>query len=264
MRKFNYLKKKIRIFNLNAGNRKAIRKNVDDFGQQRLVTLQAGYGNNLGTIFSGTVTTSVSYREGNNFISEIDSLDGGFAYVNCNSNHTLPPGTPLYGVIATLISDLSGYGVTLGAIGTSFNSISKTSQSYVGNTIRLLKQICGNVYIDNGKVYCLGNTECAPALPYVITDVSGLLGTPMYENTILKIDMLFNPYIVVGMQVVVLSTTYSDINGTWKVVGCNHRGTISPAVSGDAITTLNLMKPQGLGVFTFGLGPVNPLSGNYA
>lgn len=80
-----------------------------DSPQTLFVTLQAGYGNgpNYPIILKGNATRAYSYRQGVNFITQIDVFDGGLAYDNALSNHSFGANTPVAQVINTLISDLA-------------------------------------------------------------------------------------------------------------------------------------------------------------
>ncbi len=55
--------------------------------------------------------------------------------------------------------------------------------------------------------------------------------------------MIFEPRMFVN-QLVALESTESYFNGEYAVMGITHRGTISGAICGDAITTLSLWSGQ--------------------
>lgn len=237
----------IRVYNLSANHRAQIRKNVTDLGDYRAIQLLAGYGDNLSIAFDGTITNAWSVREGTNFITQIESFDGGFAFANAVSNTPFPIKTTQKEVIASLIGDLSIYGVKPGVIGT-FNGPDLVRQnSYEGSTTNLLQQLTGGrFYIDNGKAYALADNECLTGPITTISPASGLLGTPTREQTIVNLEMLFEPKLVVGQQVTLASLTADrGINGDYKVISLSHRGMISEAVCGDAVTQVGLYQPLG-------------------
>ena len=74
----------------------------------------------------------------------------------------------------------------------------------------------------------------------IINADTGLLNTPVIEQTMLRFEMLFEPSLDVGSLVSVISLTYPQINGLYNVVGVHHQGIISPVVSGTLITTVEL------------------------
>ena len=76
----------------------------------------------------------------------------------------------------------------------------------------------------------------------IIDSSTGLLNTPLLEETVVYLDILFEPRLVFGQGVKLKATTGpSDFINTYKVVSIHHRGTISDAVCGDAVTTVGLL-----------------------
>jgi hypothetical protein len=130
--------------------------------------------------------------------------------------------------------------------------------------MNLLREMTGGgVFIDNGIVNCLGDNECLqPQGIPIIDDSAGLLGTPTREQSILTLDMIFEPRVVVGQIILVNSSTggqqilfdnlgnpiglaanagtVTNFNGYYKVNSVKHRGMISGAVCGDAVTSLRM------------------------
>jgi hypothetical protein len=228
----------IRIYNLSKNNRNQIRKNVNDYGDLRQITFTAGYGTNLPVVFTGNISQAWSVREGVNVITQVESFDGGFAFTNGLTNEQFPSGTPQSTIIASLAGSLPG--VTLGAIG-NYPGVTSRGNSYSGTTTDLLRELTGGgFFIDNGKVNCLGDSECLQGEIELINSASGLLGTPVREQTILNFDMLFEPRLVIGQKIQLQSITESNFNGFYKVISIKHRGMISEAVCGDAITSVGL------------------------
>jgi hypothetical protein len=229
----------IRIYNLNKNHRSQIRFNPIDQGDFRPVFLQAGYGSNLATIFAGNITQAWSIREGVNFITTIESFDGGYAFNNGDINMNFPAGTAMTTVVGGIAGALPN--LQPGYIGSFPGSLARGS-SYVGNGINILRDLTGGgIFIDNSTINCLGDNECLPANGIsVIDDSTGLIGTPLLEQTILHFDTIFEPKLVVGQQVQFNSTTESVYNGIYKVTALKHRGMISGAVCGDAITTIEV------------------------
>lgn len=234
----------IRVLNLSSKHRNALRKNVNDYGDLRLVSLRAGYGTNLPLIFTGNITHAFSVREGVNFVTQMESFDGGFAFSNGFSSENFPAGTPQETVIQTLMDNLQAQGIGFGAIG-NIQGILRRGNAYSGATVDLLKQLSGGgVFIDNGKVYVLGDNECLPARGIATIDSkSGLLNTPVLEQTILHFDMIFEPRLIIGQLVNLQSLNPTVPDDPYKVVSLKHRGVISEAVCGEAITSVGLFAP---------------------
>lgn len=248
----------IRIFNLSEKTRGQIFKDQFDYDTIKKIELKAGYGTStslvasqLSTIFKGTIVRAGSFREGSNFITQIDADDGGYAISNGKTNMQFPAGTSTKTVLETLISPTFLPGVTPGSVGT-YTDTSKRGSSYSGNTADLIKTISGGgFFIDNGKAHVMKDDECLDGDIKVINSDTGLLGTPIREETYLKFDFLFEPRIIIGQLIRVESTTAKNFNGIGKIVSLKHKGTISEAIAGTAITNIGLFyglqKPIGKG-----------------
>lgn len=231
----------IRIYNLNPSHRSQIQKNVTSYGNAPpiiTIALKAGYGDNLPVIFQGNASQAWSVRQGTNFITQIECFDGGFAYVNGATSLTVPQGTPYKTVITNLINSLFP-NVVLGSVGDYSGSTPK-QVTYSGNTIDILRELTGGgFFIDNGKGYALNNNEYSIAAgpPQTIDASSGLLNTPVLEQTIVRFDMIFEPSLNIGTGINLMSSTNATFNGFYKITSVKHRGMISQTVCGDAITT---------------------------
>lgn len=235
----------IRLYNLSEVNRNLIAFNATSLTDFRQIKLQAGYGDNLATVFIGNISQAFSVREGVNFITTIECYDGGYASVNGERDWpgaTFKAGTPLVTVIRTLMEQLPN--VTVGAIG-NFTSVLKRDISVSGNPTHILYELTGNsFFIDNGKAYALKTDEYIPSdssaslsePSIVISDRSGLLNTPTLQQTKGRFEMLFEPTLNVGRLVQIASTTNPNLNGVYKITSVKHRGMISTAVAGNAIT----------------------------
>ena len=228
----------IRIYNLSLLNRNQIRFNVFDTNDFRPISFKAGYDTNLPTVFEGNITQAWSVREGTNMITQIECFDGGFAFANAQTNTQFQSGTPQKDIITNLASSLPG--VAVGSIG-NYPGVIGRGNTYSGNTADILRDLTnGGFFIDNGKANCLGNSECTPAGINLINSSSGLLGTPLREQTLLTFDMLFEPRVVVGQKIQLQSITDANFNGFYKIISVKHRGMISQAVCGNAITSLGM------------------------
>ncbi len=231
-----------RVFNLNQDTRNKIRKDQFDQDVFQKIVLQAGYGPgpNWPTIFTGNINQAWSVREGNNFVTQIESYDGGFAFANALVNTAFPANTPQFDILSNMVAGLSQYGVNEGVIGSYNGSISR-GNAFSGSSCDILREISGNgFFIDNGKAHILGENECFEGVLQTIDSSSGLLGTPVREQTLLTFDILFEPRLLAGQIILLDSVTAANFNQYYKVVSIKHRGMISDAVCGDAITSVGL------------------------
>ncbi len=152
----------VRLYNLSADVRNAVRFNPSNLGQslQWPIELRAGYGPNpaaLPVIFQGNVSQAWSVREGTNFITQIECFDGGAAYQQGQTNQEFPAGTTTQAVIATLAKTLPG--VTLGAVG-DYPGVLARGNAYTGSTTEILTELTGGgFFIDQGQANALGTNE---------------------------------------------------------------------------------------------------------
>lgn len=234
----------IRIFNLSEIHRNQIIHDQSNYSPFALlkVTLQAGYGDGpqWPVVFTGNANRAWSVREGVNFVTTIESFDGGDAFQNAVSNIQIPAGTVQKDVLEALLGDLIPYGVSIGAVSDFEGTLAKGA-SYSGNTIDLVRHLSnGNLFIDNLRANVLKPGDVIAGETLLINAASGLLNTPVKQQQILILELLFEPRLAIGTQVNVQSSTAATYNGYHQVVGIEHRATISSAVCGDAITILQL------------------------
>lgn len=235
----------IRVYNLSEKNRNKIRKDVitfqlavEDFRQ---ISLRAGYGSNMPEILKGNVVQCWTVREGNNFITQIDGFDSGFAFVNGVTSTQYPQGTTNKAIISDMMTSLKDHGVSVGSIGDFPGTIGR-GNSYNGNTTDILRELTGGAfYIDNGTAHALKDNECTDDKIIIINNESGLLGTPILEEVIVHVNILFEPNIKLNQRVLLESSTGSRFNGIYKVTGIHHKATMSDAVAGEAVTELSLV-----------------------
>lgn len=242
----------VRLYNLSKLRRNQIYFNQNDYagGFFRRMTLKAGYGDDLSTIFIGNVSQAWSSREGTNFITQVESFDGSTSMVNDDVALSFNEGTTIQKVIETLMSKLSN--VTIGAIG-KFDGVLTRPNTYKGNPTSLLFELTGGgFFIDKGKAYAIKTDEYVPdtsfeTKPTIIIDSStGLLNTPILERNIARVEMLFEPTLNPGRQVRIESSTFERLNGVYKINSVKHRGIISDATSGELITIAEFYKPKDL------------------
>lgn len=249
----------ITIYNLGLNTRTLIRKDYWATDEYRPVELWAGYGDGQVTglqaivnpnssnipvepfpkIFQGNVTRAYSYRQGVNFLTKLECQDAGFAIVNGDFNRTYGPGTPYKQIIFDAINALPH--ITLGAVG-DFPGVTPREITYCKNPTDLLEELTGgNFFVDGEKGYALNPNEyLLNATVPVISDANGLLGVPIKEKSRVHLQMLFEPGIIVGQKIQLITSTVPYYNGLYTVKGLSHRGIISPAVCGSVTTGLIL------------------------
>lgn len=229
----------IRIYNLSSEIRKQLRHDWTNMADKRGIVLQAGYENELGTVFNGQITDGFSSREGDSFVTTISGSDAVYALMNGQTNFTFPKGTTKEVIINTIISGMPH--VSLGAIGNSYSQAINRGNTITAPPFYALQEFTQrNFCIVDAKVYTLDETEYILGSVPKIDYTTGLLGTPTRSGSLVNIEMLFEPRIKMFQGVTLSSLGYDNVNGFYKVVAIKHTGTISGAVAGDAKTMLQL------------------------
>ena len=232
---------KLTVYNLAERTRNRIYKDQHDIRNYKGVELHAGYGTQgktLPLIFKGNIKRAYSHRQGTEYLTEIECYDGGFAILNGSTSRTYAGGTSDRQIITDLFKDLPG--ITSGAVG-KFSGTLPRGNAMSGSPAELLKSATGGgFFIDCEKAYALKENECVSGPLTEISARTGLLGTPMREETKLTVDMIFEPRLRLGQKVRLSSLTERIYNGDYKVLGVEHSGTISEAVSGECKTRATL------------------------
>lgn len=231
------------IFNIGLAKRLRIQKDRWDDKTYRKIEFAAGYAGTYTNLFTGNITLAQSGRKGGQTenVTEIEAFDGGYAMVNSftgGSNRTYGPNTEKKTIIRDLASDMQK--CTIGAIG-NFPGQCLRGRSLNGYTQDLLKQETNNhFFIHNQKIYCLNNAEVIDDGIFIISSKTGLLGSPRRQETLLLVDILFEPGLALGQIARLQSEVNPIYNGDYKVMGIEHRGVISKAQGGECLTTVSL------------------------
>ena len=242
-----------RIKNLNQATRNQIFRDWNLSNYIMPITLDAGYGNELTTIFSGSIIDASSMKEegSTEIITDINAWSGGeamtLAYANIQENGKVLKKD----LITKLINNMTAYGVTLGKV-SDYGDAAFPKYRADGLAWKQLKQIAGDdLFIYNNKVYCLKAGDLTASDSFIINSQSGMLGTPTKYQNLLNVELLFEPKIQIGQQCIIQSdvnTIYNNsIDSPYFVSGIRHVGIISGAQNGKCktILTLNLTPEQG-------------------
>lgn len=206
------------------------------------MSFYAGYGANMPLIFKGLVLDCTSYRESGSteFITNLSVMnDGGlkrFGYINA----TYTEGTQLYDIINMIIKDNSI--AELGYISPDLAPLNK-DRTLIGQPLDLLSRNYSGYEIflnENLELSVIGENDVLPGEIEVITDSTGLLGSPRRANSFVEIETIFEPQLRIGQAISLLSKTIPDLNQAYKIVNIEHKGTISPVVCGKLTTKVIL------------------------
>lgn len=235
----------IKIYNLNENTRAFLRKDRNNWGYKKALIFSAGYGNNLSTLTRGNIQYCQSYREGSNFITEIQIMDGGAAFLNSSFSGQFVKDTDLRSIIKTVAASMSDNDVQVGAISDSYKEIvSKRGSSYSGSAIDILQEISGNgVFIDNGVVNIIRDGEFIKGDTLIVSSQTGLIGVPKREWQNVTFEMILEPRVYIA-QKIQIKIGSKQFDGDYVIRSISHSGTISEAVGQKATTSITCTQAE--------------------
>lgn len=232
-----------RIFNLASDKRRQIHHDRTDTNNYQRVTIWAGYEQEkkLSLIFQGNILKASSYRQGPDWITDIEAYSGMFGIQNAVTSVTLPAGWKTSDVIRQVIGSMMPFNVSVGAIGNISQELNARGVTLAGPAWDIIQNIAptADTFIDNEEAFVLDQFDYVIDTQGIrkIDSSSGLLQTPRRFDGRLDIPVLFEPEVQVG-QAIDLVSAESVYNGRYKVSGVRHSGTISGAIGGELITTV--------------------------
>jgi hypothetical protein len=215
------------VFNLKESTRLKLIKDPEQ--SKRIgISLQVGYKGQLREVYKGSVHRGQVSRNGTDYISKLECLDGGDALFNSKIAKTVKGKED---AINQLVQDA---GIERGAI--SLPSQLTRPKVMIGNTIKSLDSFLEDGYswfIDDGKLNIINREkEVLSGFVPVVSAETGLITTPQREQSIISFDTIMNPSIRLGGLVEVFSTVAPHLNGKHKVFEINFKGDLD----GDAWT----------------------------
>lgn len=239
----------VNIANLSLENRRRIFQDRFNYqenivnGQNlgwRTVLLEAGYSQ-LYTIFSGNIFEAGSSRSGTEIITRIEGRTGVYDTASTFINETFQAGQ----TVGQLLRYLAGKfpTISIGAIG-NYPTVFNKPVALNGLVWELIQTYSeGRAFIDNDKLLIVHEYEIPDIETYEINDSTGILETPRRGEANIVVTTLFEPGITLEQPVVLNSSIEPVYNGNYKVIGIDHAGIISGAVSGELRTMLTLLQP---------------------
>jgi len=174
--------------------------------EYKKVTLQAGYEGNFGVIFQGNIKQVIIGREsGTDTFVDIIAGDGDFAYNFAVVNASLAAGSTLQDQAQVAVASMAPKGVTQGFQGDFPSESLPRGKVLYGNARNYLKVVAETsdktVSIQDEKVVYISKTSYLPGEAVLLSDATGLIGTPQQTNEGLNVKSLLNPMIKIGGRV---------------------------------------------------------------
>ena len=263
------------IYNLPEKCRNDIKKDFWENPAVRTFSFQAGYDktsqNSLGArpqnpsplpvVFVGNINMAYSYRQGPDWITEIEVFDGGWAVEMADTNQQFPAGTPLGQVLRTLAMTMDPTKQLLKNvfISDSFTQVDPrqavVSKGPFQAMVDRIIPLDAKMFFSKGTLYVLNQNEYLPN-PTGITEISedsGMIGSPRRQAAFTVVQMLFEPRIEPGQKITLRSQ--EPYSGDAIVLIVDHKGIISPTQSDDLVTTVTFVRsPNAQAAFALDLG----------
>lgn len=224
----------LRITNPSPQTAEAARKEFT-----RLV-LQAGYQDNVATIFEGGITQMRFSRENaTDSLLDIMASDGGEAHDYAVINKTLAAGHGLRDQLDACLAALAPFGITAGTIADLGGATMPRAAVLFGMVRDHLRNIAQAAdcswSIAGGRLTFVKNEEYIPGTAILVNRATGLIGTPSRTIEGVEVRTLLNPQIQPGrrlqldqgagaLQAAAASTAAMADDGLYKVLSVHHSG----------------------------------------
>lgn len=151
----------IRIYNASKNTRaKLERKNA-------YIVLEAGYGDDVGIVFTGTSQKAFTRKQGTEMVTEIQCIDSNVQLKTSRVSYSWPAGTKYSKIMEDVAAALRKQGIATGFIETKAKNlpslpspdetVAKTGYSFQGMTSQLLDKLCSQFnythYITLNELY---------------------------------------------------------------------------------------------------------------
>lgn len=212
-------KLRVSVFNLTPTHRLALAKDAEE--RKRIaISFRVGYKDALQLLFKGTVHRGTNAREGADFVTVLECLDGGHDFLTGFTSATVK-GKAL--AIDAVLADLPNTGKG------KLTTLTDTTRPIVlvGPPARLLDRLVGegeNWYVDEEKLYILKEGEVISNFIPVVNAATGLLNTPTRESLKVTFDTLLNPTLRIGGLCKLESVSAPQMDGVYKIDAIGYNG----------------------------------------
>lgn len=207
----------IRVYNLSESTRDRIVS-----GEFKCLRFEAGY-EELGLLFMGDIVNPVVKKDGADIITEIQVADGFKAINKSVANVTLKAGSTDKDVAKMVMSD-----VEIGIIDTPIIKPLPRGKVLNGDSRFIMNNIAKNQNADwsvqDGKLHVLPkNKVLAKNEGFVISQETGLIGTPEKSDSGMELTYLLEPKISIG-SLIRVESILKQYNGDYKVTDIKMKG----------------------------------------
>jgi hypothetical protein len=193
------------------------------------VVLQAGYADNFGVIFDGTVTQAINGREGQvNTFLQINAADGDSAYNYAILNRSLAAGSTPDDHHQAAVESMAEHGVVAGYKPDLPSNTLPRGKVLFGMARNILdtmvRTAAAKWSIQDGKLNVIPLNDFIPCDPLSVSFATGLIDTPGRTGDSIKLKMLLNPSAKIGQLLSVEETVDMDGGGLYYLMVADHDG----------------------------------------
>lgn len=209
----------VSIYNLNSTHRLALAKDAED-PKRISVAFRVGYQDTMQLLFRGTIHRGTNTREGADFVTELECLDGGADFLSGFVSATVRgKGRAVDAVLSALPNTGKG----------KLTVLPDTTRPLVlvGPPARLLDSLVAGAeswYVDDEKLFILKGDEVVSNFIPVVSAATGLLNTPTREALRVTFDTLLNPTIRIGGLCNLVSASAPQMSGVYKIDSVRYTG----------------------------------------
>ncbi|MGV8004336.1 hypothetical protein QPK14_20285 [Photorhabdus temperata subsp. temperata] len=209
----------IRVYNLNQSHRNLITSKT-----YNKVSLAVGY-EELRVIYTGDIIEVVTLRDDLDFIIELTCGDGYEAYTSALVNKTLKAGATDADILSEATKSMK---VGNGVVDLPKDRQLPRGKVLTGNTRDIMHKIArnngANWSVQDGNMVVLPkNKVLADNEGFVLSQETGMIGSPEKTDDGLQITCLCNPALRIG-SLVRIKSIIPEYNGDYKITELEHSG----------------------------------------
>jgi len=207
----------VSIWNLSEATRKALEN------EGSCIEVYAGYrDSSFGLIAKGEVRTVISQRDIVDIVTTITAGSGDKACQKGTCNKTLNKGCSVKEAITACTQEMEN--VTVGQIMGCDQTEDNTHRTLCGSARKNLNKLAKKNGFDwwiEKQELCALRKDLMFGQSTICNVYNGMIGSPKLNQDGVTVEMLLNPDVRIGTQLIVQS---KDINRTYKIVSYNHSG----------------------------------------
>lgn len=187
----------IQVYNLSPTNGAKIKQEFDE------VRLTVGYKGNPRVIFHGNIKFPTHYRDGVDWITEIQAADADRAYTEGYVNTPLAAGKNAYDAVDAILKAMPGVRKGVIELPKTAYARGKVLSGAARHALEQLARDYGAAWsITNGTLNIIRADSILPSQAVVVNAGTGMLGAPEISGKGIKVRMELNPAVVPNCLVI--------------------------------------------------------------